>query len=136
MLISKKVSLADAQRLIALGLAKAADMKSPSNIAVVDAGGHLVAHVRMDGAQIASIEHAIDKAFTSVAFQSPTGALAKDSQPGGQFFGMANTVNGRAIVFAGGVPLMSGDELVGAVGVSGGSGEQDQQIAEAIAASL
>jgi uncharacterized protein GlcG (DUF336 family) len=130
------VSLEDAQRLIALGVTKAAEIGSPSNIAVVDVGGNLVAHVRMDGAQIASIDHSIDKAFTSVACQSPTVDLGKDAQPGGQFYGIAGSINGRAIVFAGGMPLKFDGQLVGGIGVSGGSGEQDQAIAQAIAAAL
>ncbi|MBD1552026.1 heme-binding protein [Pseudomonas sp. C2L12B] len=130
------VSLDDAQRLIRLGIAKAEEIGSPSNIAVVDAGGNLVAHVRMDGAQIGSIDHSINKAFTSVACQSSTQALGDDAQPGGQFYGIANSINGRAIIFAGGVPLYHGEHIVGGVGVSGGSGEQDQTVAEAAAAAL
>ncbi|MGI4985395.1 MAG: heme-binding protein [Janthinobacterium lividum] len=85
-------------------------------------------------AQIGSIDHSINKAFTSVACRSETGELGKHAQPGGQFHGIADSINGRAIVFAGGIPLEADGQGVGGVGVSGGSGEQDQSIAEAIAA--
>ncbi|QKW22344.1 heme-binding protein [Kitasatospora sp. NA04385] len=130
------VDLVDARRIIDAGIAEADRIQSPSNIAVVDAGGSLVAHVRMDGAQLGSVEHSIDKAHTSVLFRSPTGDLARDSEPGGQFWGMALSGLGRVLVFAGGVPLVSGGEVVGAVGVSGGSREQDGAVAEVAAAAL
>lgn len=134
MLSFRTVSLDDAQRLIARGIEAATKIGSPSNIAVVDAGGNLVAHVRMDGAQIGSIDHSINKAFTSVACSSETGELGEHAQPGGQFYGIAGSIGGRAIVFAGGIPLEADGRVVGGVGVSGGSGEQDQSVAEAIAA--
>jgi uncharacterized protein GlcG (DUF336 family) len=95
-----------------------------------------LAHVRMDGAQIGSINHSINKAFTSVACRSSTEALGRDAQPGAQFFGVANSIEGRVIVFAGGIPLMQGGHIVGGVGASGGSREQDVTIAEAAAAAL
>ena len=82
MLQATTISLDDAQRLIAEGIVKAREIGSLSNIAVVDSGGNLVAHVRMDGAQIGSIEHSINKAFTSVACQNSTLALWEDAQPG------------------------------------------------------
>lgn len=130
------MDLADARRIIDAGIGEADRIQSPGNIAVVDAGGSLVAHVRMDGAQLGSIEHSIDKAHTSVLFRSATGDLAQDSEPGGQFWGMALSGLGRVLVFAGGVPLVVDGEVVGAVGVSGGSREQDGAVAEAAAAAL
>ncbi|MBZ6226695.1 heme-binding protein [Streptomyces olivaceus] len=130
------MGLSDARRIIDAGIAEAGRIGSPSNIAVADAGGSLVAHVRMDGAQLGSIEHSIDKAHTSVLFRSATGDLARDSEPGGQFWGMALSGLGRVLVFAGGVPLKADGEVVGAVGVSGGSREQDTTVAEAAAAAL
>lgn len=133
---TRTVDLADARRIIDAGIGEAERIQSPSNIAVADAGGSLVAHVRMDGAQLGSIEHSIDKAHTSVLFRSPTGDLARDSEPGGQFWGMALSGLGRVLVFAGGVPLMVDGEVVGAVGVSGGSREQDSAVAEAAVAAL
>lgn len=137
MLTQRTVSLADARRIITAGEARAADLGSPSNIAVVDAGGNLVAHIRMDGAQLGSIDHSINKAFTSVFYKSSTGDLAADTQPGGQFYGMALSNQDRVIVFAGGIPLNdTTGEIVGAVGVSGGSGHEDSSVAEAAVAAL
>jgi uncharacterized protein GlcG (DUF336 family) len=132
----QSVSLADARRIIAAGEAKAAEMGQPSNIAVVDAGGDLVAHVRMDGAWIGSIDISINKAFTSRAFDITTKDLGDNAGPGDQFFGIHASNNGRIMIFAGGIPLRDGDTVVGAVGVSGGSGAQDQEIAEAAASAL
>ncbi|MCU1408258.1 MAG: cobalamin adenosyltransferase [Microbacteriaceae bacterium] len=132
----QSVSLADARRVIAAGEDKAAEIGQPSNIAVVDAGGNLVAHVRMDGAWIGSIDISIKKAFTSRAFDITTKDLGDNAGPGDQFFGIHASNNGRIMIFAGGIPLRDGDTVVGAVGVSGGSGAQDQEIAEAAAAAL
>jgi uncharacterized protein GlcG (DUF336 family) len=106
------------------------------NIAVADAGGNLVAHVRMDGAWIGSIDISINKAFTARAFDIATKDLAKHAQPGGQFYGIHGSNNGRVMIFAGGVPLKRNGQVVGAIGVSGGSGEQDQAVAEAGAAAF
>lgn len=130
------VGLDDARRIIDAGIARAEEIGSPSNIAVADAGGNLTAHVRMDGAQLGSIEHSVNKAHTSVLFRKPTEELASDSRPGGQFWGMALSGGGRVLVFAGGLPLFADGALVGAVGVSGGSREQDSAVAEAASAAL
>lgn len=127
------ITLADARRVIAAGEAKADDVGQPMNIAVVDAGGVLVAHVRMDGAWRGSVDIAIDKAWTARAFDVETKALAKLAQPGADFYGIHVSNGGRVMIFAGGIPLRHGDEVVGAVGVSGGSGKQDQAVAEAAA---
>ena len=78
------VSLEDARRVIAAGEERAEEIGQPQNIAVVDAGGNLVSHIRMDGAWIGSVDIAINKAFTARAFDLPTADLAADSQPGGQ----------------------------------------------------
>jgi uncharacterized protein GlcG (DUF336 family) len=130
------VSLEDARRVIAAGEECAREIGQPQNIAVVDAGGNLVSHVRMDGAWIGSVDIAINKAFTARAFDLPTAELAEDSQPGGQFYGIQESNKGRVVIFAGGVPLKRDGEVVGAVGVSGGDGEQDTAVAEAAAAAL
>ncbi len=106
------------------------------NIAVVDAGGNLVSHVRMDKAWIGSIDISINKAWTSRAFDITTKQLGEFSQSGDQFFGIHASNRGRVMIFAGGIPLKSGGEVVGAIGVSGGSGEQDHTVAEAGAAAL
>jgi uncharacterized protein GlcG (DUF336 family) len=136
MLEQFSVSLDDARKVISAGEAKALEIGSPSNIAVVDAGGNLVSHIRMDGAWLGSIDISINKAFTARAFNIPTKDLAANSQSGGPFFGIHVSNGGRVMIFAGGMPLKRGDKIVGAVGVSGGNGDQDQSVAEAAAAAL
>ena len=130
------LSLDDAQRIIAAGIAKARAIDHPQNIAVVDAGGNLVSHVRMDGAWIGSIDISINKAFTARAFDLATKDLAGNAQSGDQFFGIHVSNGGRVMIFAGGIPILKDGQVVGAVGVSGGSGEQDQEVAEAAAAAF
>lgn len=125
------VTLGEARKVIAAAEQKAAEIKQPMNIAVVDEGGNLVSHARMDGAWIGSIDISINKAFTSRAFDISTKDLAQYSQSGGQFFGIHVSNHGRVMIFAGGIPLKRAGKVVGAVGVSGGSGEQDQAVAEA-----
>lgn len=125
------LTLADARRIIAAAEKKAQEVGQPMNIAVVDGGGNLVAHVRMDKAWIGSVDISIKKAWTSRAFDIATKDLAEHSQSGGQFFGIHASNNGRVMIFAGGIPLKRGDEVIGAIGVSGGSGQQDHAVAEA-----
>src|SRR5215207_5529327 len=125
------VTLSDARRVIAAAEKKAAEIGQPMNIAVADGGGNLVAHVRMDGAWIGSIDISIKKAFTSRAFDITTKDLAEHSQSGGQFFGIHASNDGRVMIFAGGIPLKRDGRVVGVVGVSGGSGGQDHAVAEA-----
>ena len=125
------VSLEDARRVIAAAEKKAIEIGQPMNIAVADEGGNLVAHIRMDGARFGCVDLAINKAFTSSAFEISTKDLAVHAQPGGQFFGIHVSNHGRIILLAGGIPLKRGGKCVGAVGVSGGSADQDQAVAEA-----
>src|SRR5260370_5877981 len=113
------VTLNEARRVIAAVGKKAAESRQPMNIAVVDEGGNLVSHVRMDGAWIGSIDIAINKAFTSRAFDISTKDRAQHSQSGGQFFGIHVSNHGRVMVFAGGIPLKRGGKIFGAVGGSG-----------------
>jgi uncharacterized protein GlcG (DUF336 family) len=125
------VTLKDARRVIDAAEKKAQEIGQPMNIAVADAGGNLVAHIRMDEAWIGSIDISIKKAFTARAFDISTKDLATQSQCGGQFFGIHASNDGRVMIFAGGVPLKRDGKVVGAVGVSGGSGEQDHEVAMA-----
>jgi uncharacterized protein GlcG (DUF336 family) len=125
------ITLEDARKVIAAAEKKAKELRQPMNIAVADGGGNLVAHVRMDDAWLGSIDIAIKKAFTSRAFNISTRDLAQHSQSGGEFFGIHASNGGRVMIFAGGVPLQRGGKVVGAIGVSGGSGEQDHAVAEA-----
>lgn len=128
--------LEEARRVIAAAEKKATEIKQPMNIAIVDGGGNLVAHVRMDGAWIGSIDISINKAYTARAFDLATKDLAAQAQPGKQFYGIHGSNQGRIMIFAGGIPLLRGGEVVGAIGVSGGSGEQDQSVAAAGAAAF
>lgn len=125
------VTLEDARRIIAAAEQKAKEIGQPMNIAVADHGGNLVAHARMDGAWIGSIDISINKAYTSRAFDIATKDLAMHSQSGDQFFGIHVSNGGKIMIFAGGIPLKKDGKVVGAVGVSGGSGEQDHAVAEA-----
>lgn len=125
------ITLSDARRVIDAAENKAEGIGQPMNIAVVDAGGNLVAHVRMDGAWMGSVDISIKKAWTSRAFDIPTKDLSTLAQPGGDFFGIHASNGGKVMIFAGGIPLKRDGVVVGAVGVSGGSGKQDQQVAEA-----
>src|SRR5919109_2023158 len=128
------VRLEDARRVIAAAEKKALAMGQPMNIAVADEGGNLVAHVRMDGAWIGSIDISIKKAFTARAFDIATKDLAAHSQSGGQFFGIHASNDGKVMIFAGGIPSRRDGKVVGAIGVSGGSGDQDHAVPEAGAA--
>ena len=130
------MTLEDARRIIAAAEKKAAEIGQPMNIAVADEGGNLVAHVRMDNAWIGSVDISIKKAWTARAFDIATRDLAEHSQSGGQFFGIHASNDGRVMIFAGGIPLRRDGRVVGAIGVSGGSGEQDHAVAEAGAAAF
>src|SRR5947209_17755505 len=130
------ITLEDARRVIAAAEEKAREIGQPMNIAVVDSGGNLVAHVRMDKAWMGSVDISINKAWTARAFDIPTKQLAELSQSGDEFFGIHASNGGKVMIFAGGIPLKRGDEVVGAVGVSGGLGKQDQAVAEAGAAAF
>ncbi len=130
------MTLSEARKVIAAAEKKAAEIGQPMNVAVVDEGANLVAHARMDGAWIGSIDISINKAFTARAFDIATKDLAQHSQSGGQFFGIHVSNHGRVMIFAGGIPLKRGGKVVGAIGVSGGTGDQDQAVAEAGAAAF
>ena len=100
------------------------------------AGGHLLAFERMEHAWLGSIDIAIKKAWTSRAFDIETKKLGTLSQSGDQFFGIHASNDGKVMIFAGGVPILSGGKVIGAIGVSGGLGDQDQAVAEAGAEAL
>jgi uncharacterized protein GlcG (DUF336 family) len=131
---ASSLDLADARRIIAAGERKASDLGIPYNIAVADAGGGLVAHVRMDGAWLGSVDIAINKAWTARAFDMPTDELATITQPGQQGFGLNTTNESRVVIFGGGIPIRREGAVIGAVGASGGSVEQDVAVARAAVA--
>jgi uncharacterized protein GlcG (DUF336 family) len=130
------LTLADARSLIAAGERKAQELGIPYNLAVVDAGGGLVAHVRMDGAWLGSVDIAINKAWTARAFDMPTDKLSKMAQSGKPLFGIDSTNHERVVIFGGGVPLKLGDTVVGALGASGGTVDQDLEVAKAAVAAF
>src|ERR1700731_712248 len=129
------ITLDDARRVISAAEKKAREIGQPMNIAVVG-GGNLVSHVRMDGAWLGSIDISINKAFTARAFDISTAELAQNSQPGQQFFGIHVSNHERVMIFAGGVPLRRDGSIIGAIGVSGGNGNQDEAVALAGASAI
>lgn len=129
------ISLNSATGVVNAAIEKAREIGQPMNIAVVDDGGHLVAFARMDGAIKASIDISIRKARTSILMNAPTGALMPLAQPGAELYGLEQT-SGGLVVFGGGIPLTVDDVVVGAIGVSAGSVEQDVSVAEAGVAAL
>src|SRR3982751_360702 len=136
MITVKSLSLAEANLLIEAGIARATEIGSPSTIAVVDVGGTVIAQARMDGASLSSVELAYDKAYTAAATRLATSFITTIAQPGGDFYGIANGLGGRAIIFAGGVPIEVDGQVAGAVGASGGNGAQDEDVARAAAGAL
>lgn len=121
----------EARQIVSAAVQKAGEIGQPMNIAVMDAGRNLVAFERMDGAWVASIDIAIDKAFTSAGRGLSTREIGEMAQPGQPLFGINTTNGGRIVIFAGGLPLVRDGEVAGAIGVSGGSVDQDEEVAEA-----
>ncbi len=133
---TKDISLEQAGAVVMAALEKAKETKTKMDIAVVDAGGNLKAFARMDGAWIGSIDIAQKKARTARYFDMNTGDIGKLSQPGQPLYNIEHS-NGGLISFPGGVPLKAADgTVIGAVGVSGSSVENDHTVAEAGAAAL
>jgi uncharacterized protein GlcG (DUF336 family) len=130
------VTLEQAEQLSEAAKAKAREIGVPMNIAIVDEGANLVSFHRMDNAWLGSVDISIRKAKTARFFDMNTGELGKASQPGGPLFGIEHS-NGGLITFPGGVLLKDASgKIVGAIGVSGGSVEQDHEVASAGAAVL
>jgi uncharacterized protein GlcG (DUF336 family) len=125
------MSLDLAGRMTEAALGKAAAVGALVSVAVVDGGGHLVAFARMDGAEIAGPTLAVDKAFTAVAHRIATAELGPLTMPGGPLQGMHANGGGRYVVFAGGLPCWYDGRVVGGIGVSGGSAEEDAACAAA-----
>jgi len=110
---------------------KATEIGVPMDIAVVDEAGNILAFERMDGGLVGSIQIAIDKAYTASVLRLPTGEEGKIAQPGGPDFGINSTCGGRIVIFAGGVPVKLDKLVLGAVGCSSGTVEEDTSVAEA-----
>ena len=125
------LTLDDAKHMLSGAEAKAASLGIPYCVAVVDAGGHLVAFLRQDGALIGSVDLAIDKAVTARIFDKTTSTLATLAQTGEPLYGIQVTNAGKVVIFGGGVPVVLDGTVVGAVGASAGTVEQDISVAEA-----
>jgi uncharacterized protein GlcG (DUF336 family) len=127
----QEVSLDQALALLAAVREEAGRQGLAVAAAVADRGGHVIASARMDGSPLGAMVLALDKAYTAVLWQTPTGEFMESTQPGGADWGFTSTSGGRIVVYAGGLPLFAGDGLIGALGVSGGTGEQDEACAKA-----
>ena len=125
------VNLDLALELVAAAQKKAQEINVPMVVAVVDAGGNPVAFQRMDGALLVSIDIAINKAYTAAAVKLSTHELGVVAQPGQPLFGIHNADGGRIVIFGGGFPLKRGNEIIGGIGVSGGSVDEDIGCAQA-----
>lgn len=130
--MSRNITLGEAETIIAACKAEAGTVGQPMNIAVVDDGANLVAFASMDGTKLIGVDIAQRKALTAVYFQTDTRDLVPLVQPGAPLFGIESTTAGRLVVFGGGVLLRDADgEIVGGVGVSAGTVEEDHQVADA-----
>ena len=125
----RRFDLAAAKRIAERAEARSAELGVPVVIAAADAGGNLMLLHRIEGALLASTEVAINKAWSAVAFQAPTATLGPLATGDGPFPGLADTNSGRVVLFGGGVPVHVDGELAGAIGISGGTAEQDVDIA-------
>ena len=130
------LTLADAKQMLSAGEAKAKSLGVAYNMAVVDAGGHLLAFLRQDGALIGSIDLAIDKAVTARLFDKATSDLAQLAQSGMPLFGIQESNAGKVVIFGGGIPVVVDGHIVGAMGASAGTVEQDIAVAEAAVSAL
>jgi len=130
------ITLAQAEKILVAAKEKSAAIDTKMNIAIVDAGANLVAFARMDGAWLGSLDIAIKKAKTARFFDMNTGVIGELSQPGGALFNIEHS-NGGLITFPGGVPIKNAQgDIIGAIGVSGSSVENDHIVAEAGATAI
>ncbi len=131
MLNVKRLSLADAHKLIQGAKRKAKTIGVPMCVSVTDESGNLIAFERMDGAKILSVDLSADKAFTAAVAKRPTHEYNEMCQPGSPVFGIHTSSGGRFSIVGGGYPVVVRGAVVGAVGLSGGAIEQDRECAEA-----
>jgi uncharacterized protein GlcG (DUF336 family) len=126
---SSALSLKSSLPMLAAAEKKAEEIGVPMVITVLDAGGNMIAQHRMDDALLVSVEISMNKAYSALAVKISTDELGKLSQPGKPLYGIQNV--GRMIIFGGGFPIISDGKIIGAIGVSGGSVEQDMECAKA-----
>lgn len=136
MITVESLDLSEATKIVEAGIARATAIKSPSTLCVVDPGGTVIAQARMDGASLSSVALAYNKAYTAISTKLATSFISTIAQPHGDFYGIANGLDGRAIIFPGGVPVTVDGKVVGAVGASGGNGQQDEDVAQTAAKAL
>lgn len=130
------ITLAQAEKIILTAKKRASEIDTKMNIAVVDSGANLVSFARMDGAWLGSLDISIKKAKTARFFDMNTGTVGELSQPGGSLYNIEHS-NGGLITFPGGIPIKNeSDEIIGAIGVSGSSVENDHAVAEAGASAI
>ncbi len=127
----QKLTLDDAKMIMIAAEKKAIEIGVDMDIAIVDDGGNLLLFQRMDNARITSITIAIDKAFTAGASRKSTRTYGEVSGPGGPAFGINSSIQGRFMIFAGGLPIFVDNEPVGGIGCSSGSPDQDEEVAQA-----
>lgn len=132
----EQMTLALAKQLLEAAQQEAINTNVPMVISIVDGSGNLVACHRMDDALLVSIDIAQNKAWTAVAMKMPTESLAQATSDGKELFGINTTNNGRVVIFGGGIPFIVDGQIIGAIGVSGGSVQQDVQVATAAVAML
>lgn len=128
---TRQVSLSMGKQILDAMEEQAEEIGVPSVVTVTDAEGNMVAQRRMDDAWLPSVNISRNKAYTAAGLEMPTHELADVTVPGESLWGLQTTDEGRMVVFGGGYPLVAGDTVVGAVGSSGGSVEEDRQVAEA-----
>ncbi len=125
------ITLAQAQKAVDAATSKATGMGLLMNVTIVDSGANLVAFARQEGAWLGSVDISMRKARTARYFDMPTGEIGKLSQPGGPLYNIEHS-NGGLITFPGGIPIKNGDgEIIGAIGVSGSTVENDNTVAQA-----
>ena len=122
---NKKMSLSLAREIVDKVKLKAKETGVNAVVAIADAGANIITVDCMDGAYIASYDIAVNKAFTSAALKMSTYDIGKLAQPGAPLYGIQNTNNGRIVIFGGGEPLEADGNVIGGLGVSGGTAEQD-----------
>lgn len=130
-LLRQEVSQALAEGLIGIAHQHAAEIGVAIAAAVVDRGGQIVAVSRMDGTALCGVPIAIDKAYSAVAGAAPTHQWAASTTPGAPDWGMSTALNGRMVVYPGGIPIVSEGDIIGGLGVSGAEGHQDLECASA-----
>ena len=126
-----KLTLEDARQIMSAAEIKARQIGVDMDIAITDETGTLIMFHRMDHARVTSIDISINKAFTAAAARKSTREYGKMSQPGGLCYGIQTSNQGRFMVFAGGLPIFVDDQIVGGIGCSSGSPDQDEEVAAA-----